>query len=123
MFVITLIVMVLFVIPFYLLVINTFKATGEFTKAPFELPHSINFDNYILAIKRMNFFVAFRNTAVITVLASTVNTLLASMTGYLFARKKWKINKIIMMAFLASMVAPFQVYMIPLVIIYGGMLG
>jgi raffinose/stachyose/melibiose transport system permease protein len=49
--------------------------------------------------------------------------IVSSMTGYLFARKKWKVNKIIFMAFLASMVAPFQVYMIPLVRIYAGVLG
>lgn len=52
-----------------------------------------------------------------------LNTLVATMTGYLFARKQWKLNKIIFMAFLASMVAPFQVYMIPLVKIYGGTFG
>ena len=49
--------------------------------------------------------------------------IISSMAGYLFARKKWKINKIIFMAFLASMVAPFQVYMIPLVRIYAGIFG
>ena len=122
-FVITLIVLILFMVPFFILVINTFKTTSEFTRAPFSLPTTFNFDNYKVAIDRMNFFTALKNTAVTTVLAVILNTLVATMTGYLFARKRWKINKIIFMAFLASMVAPFQVYMIPLVKIYGGMFG
>lgn len=122
-FIATLIAFVLFIIPFFILVLNTFKTTAEFTRAPFALPESLTFENYALAIRRMDFFVALRNTAVITVLAAIMNTLVSSMTGYLFARKRWKINKFIFMAFLASMVAPFQVYMIPLVKIYGGMLG
>lgn len=105
------------------MVINTFKTTAEFTTAPFSLPTSFKLDNYILAIKRMDFFNALKNTAIITVLAVALNTLVATMTGYLFARKQWKLNKIIFMAFLASMVAPFQVYMIPLVKIYGGTFG
>ena len=66
----------------------------------------------------MNFWSALRNTAAITVASVAVNMLIGSMTGYFFARKKWKINKVIFAAFLASMVAPFQVYMIPLVKIY-----
>ena len=65
----------------------------------------------------------YKRQAIITVLAVALNTLVATMTGYLFARKQWKLNKIIFMAFLASMVAPFQVYMIPLVKIYGGTFG
>lgn len=122
-FIIITIILILFMIPFFVLVINTFKTTAEFTTAPFSLPTSFKLDNYILAIKRMDFFNALKNTAIITVLAVALNTLVATMTGYLFARKQWKLNKIIFMAFLASMVAPFQVYMIPLVKIYGGTFG
>ena len=122
-FVVTMIVLVIFMVPFFVLVINTLKTTQEFIKTPFALPKSINFENFTLAIRRMNFWRALRNTALITVGTVVINTLVSSMTGYLFARKKWKINKVIFMAFLASMVAPFQVYMIPLVKIYAGQFG
>lgn len=122
-FILIFIVLILFMVPFFVLVINTFKTTAEFTKAPFSLPTSFSLDNYTQAIERMNFGKALFNTAFITVVTTLINTLLASMTGYFFARKRWKINKVIFACFLASMVAPFQVYMIPLVKIYGGMLG
>ncbi len=122
-FLLILIVLLLFMVPFFVLVINTFKTTAEFTKSPFSLPRSFRFDNYITAISKMNFFVALKNTAIITISATLFNTVISSMTGYFFARKKWKINKLIFMLLLASMVAPFQVYMIPLVKIYGGMLN
>lgn len=122
-FVLTLIVMILFMVPFYMLVVNSFKTTGDFIKSPFSLPKNLMLDNFSTAIQRMNFGRSLFNTAFITVLAVFVNLIVSSMTGYLFARKKWKINKIIFMAFLASMVAPFQVYMIPLVKIYAGLLG
>lgn len=122
-FMITLFVLILFMVPFFVLVINTFKTTQEFTSAPFALPKSLSFENFAVAIRRMNFWTALKNTALVTVSAMIVNTLVSAMTGYLFARKKWKINKVIFMLFLASMVAPFQVYMIPLVRIYAGTLG
>ena len=122
-FALLIVVLIIFMIPFFVLVINTFKPTTDFIKTPFALPKSLYLDNFAVAIRRMNFFKALFNTAFITVFTVLINTLVSSMTGYLFARKKWKINKIIFMAFLASMVAPFQVYMIPLVKIYAGWLG
>lgn len=122
-FIVTLIVLIFFMVPFFVLVINTFKTTPEFIKTPFALPKSVYLENFTVAVRRMNFWKALKNTAVITVGTVVVNTLVSAMTGYLFARKKWKINKVIFMAFLASMVAPFQVYMIPLVKIYAGWFG
>ena len=120
---VTLIVLLLFMVPFYMLVVNSFKPTAQFLKNPFALPEGLYLENFITAVDRMNFMKSLFNTAFITVTAVVVNMIVSSMTGYLFARKKWKINKVIFMAFLASMVAPFQVYMIPLVRIYAGILG
>ena len=122
-FLLVLLVFILYVIPFYILVLNTFKTTQEFTITPFAWPHSLSFDNYKEAIQKMNFWNSFKNTAIITVTASILNTLIASMTGYYFSRKNYRINKIIFAAFLTSMVAPFQVYMIPLFKIFGVYLG
>lgn len=122
-FIVTLIVLIFFMVPFFVLVINTFKTTPEFIKTPFALPKKIYLENFSVAVRRMNFWKALKNTAVITVGTVVVNTLVSAMTGYLFARKKWKVNKVVFMAFLASMVAPFQVYMIPLVKIYAGWFG
>ncbi|MCI9271788.1 MAG: carbohydrate ABC transporter permease [Dorea sp.] len=122
-FFLTLLVLLLFMVPFFILVINTFKTTQEFIQTPFALPKSLDFENFSVAVRRMNFWTALKNTAAVTVAAVVANTLVSAMTGYLFARKRWKINKFIFMAFLASMVAPFQVYMIPQVKIYAGRLG
>lgn len=122
-FIFTLLVLAIFMMPFLILIINTFKSTAEFIKTPFSFPTKFTLDNYILAIKRMNFWVAMINTIIITVNTVLINMIVGSMTGYLFARKKWMINKIIFAMFLAFMVAPFQVYMIPLVQIYAGNFG
>lgn len=43
------------------------------------------------------------------------------MTGYLFVRFKWRVNGILFYAMLASLALPFQVLMIPLVMLYGNM--
>ena len=43
------------------------------------------------------------------------------MCAYIFVRKDWKINKLLFLLMMFSMVIPFQVVMIPLISIYGGM--
>jgi len=106
-----------------MLVINTFKTTQEFVLNPFSFPKSLNLDNYKEAVRKMNFRVSFRNTAIISLSTTLLNTFFSSMIAYVFSRKKWKINKFLFMLLIVSMVAPFQVYMIPLVKIYGGTLG
>ena len=75
-----LVVLLLFMTPFIILVLNTFKTTSEFTKTPFALPTTWNLDNYKVAIKKMNFWVSLKNTATITVVCTLLNTLVSSMT-------------------------------------------
>lgn len=45
------------------------------------------------------------------------------MFGNLIVRNNWKANKILFVLMVASMVIPFQVLMIPLVSLYGGIFG
>lgn len=122
-YLVLIILLTIFIIPFYLLIINTFKTTQQFVLNPFSLPESLNFDNYKEAIRKMNFSLSFKNTLIISVSTTLLNTFFSSMIAYVFSRKDWKINKFLFMLLVVSMVAPFQVYMIPLVKIYGGSLG
>ena len=68
----------------------------------------------------MNFFGSFFNSLIITVFSTIGTIILSSMTAYLIVRNNWKINKLLFVLMIASMVIPFQVLMIPLVSLYGG---
>lgn len=113
--------LVLFIMPFYLMVINSFKTTQQFVDSPFSLPDAIDFKNYINAFEKMNFLNAIKNSAIITVISVAVIILTSSMAAYFLVRYKWRTNKIIFAIFVASMIVPFQAIMIPLVSIYGSM--
>nr|WP_307720070.1 carbohydrate ABC transporter permease [Paenibacillus ehimensis] len=67
----------------------------------------------------MDFMQGFLNSFVITAVAVFIILIFSSMTGYLFVRFKWKLNAILFFIMLASMALPFQVIMIPLVMLYG----
>lgn len=115
------VLLIIFLFPFLILVMNTFKTTQQFIENPISLPDQFNFDNYGKAIDAMNFFSGFINSLIITVVGVFIVVLFASMTAYLFARFKWKINKVLFFVMIASMTIPFQVVMIPLVTIYGNL--
>jgi raffinose/stachyose/melibiose transport system permease protein len=111
----------LFIMPFFLMILNSFKTTQQFTSTPFALPDNIDFKNYVGAFQKMNFMNAFKNGFIITTLSVALIILTSSMAAYFLVRMKYKINKFIFAIFVASMIVPFQAVMIPLVSIYGNM--
>jgi len=112
-----------FMMPFFVMVVNSVKTSTQFTANPFSLPTEFHWENFGEALRRMNFFNALKNSLIITVSSAILTALLSSMAAYFISRKGWKINKIIYFIFIASMTAPFQTYMIPMVQILGGKLG
>lgn len=124
-FVVLLIVLFLFVFPFLLVIINVFKTKADITSNPLALigAHGFTLDNFPEAIRKMNFFRAFGNSLLITCSSTVLTIFLSAMTAYVMVRRKWKITAALFAMMIASMVIPFQVLMIPLVSLYGGLLG
>lgn len=110
-----------FLAPFIIVLLNSFKTTPEFLANPVALPKKLDFSNYIVAFEKMKFARGFVNSLIITVFSVAFIVLFSSMTAHLFVRKKWKINQILFLLMIASMIIPFQAIMIPLVKIYGTM--
>ena len=115
----------LFIFPFILVVINVFKTKADINSNPLALigEHGFTLKNFPEAMKKMNFWRSFGNSMVITVSSTILTILLASMTSYVIVRNKWKVCGALFGLMIASMVIPFQVLMIPLVSLYGGVLG
>lgn len=116
--------LVIYLFPFLLVLINSFKAKRDVIKNPLAIIGTEGFygSNYAQAIQRMNFGRAFGNSLFITIASVLLIVLFSSMTAYLFTRNDWKINRILFSAMITSMVIPFQVLMIPIVSIYGSRL-
>lgn len=119
------ILLVMFLFPFFMVIVNVFKTKGDITSNPLAIvgAHGFTFKNFPQAIKKMNFLGAFSNSLIITVSSTVLTIVFASMTAYVMVRRKWKITAILFAMMIASMVIPFQVLMIPLVSLYGGTLG
>ena len=126
MWVLLLVLFVCFVAPFILVVINVFKTKGDITSNPLALigAHGFTLDNFPEAMRKMNFWRVFTNSAIITISSTVLTILVSSMAAFVIVRNgQWKACALLFSAMVASMVIPFQVLMVPLVSVYGGTLG
>jgi raffinose/stachyose/melibiose transport system permease protein len=114
--------LLLFITPFFLIVLNSLKTTQQFVSSPFSLPAKFSLANYSNAFARMNFLSTFANSLIITSISVVLIIATSAMAAHLLARNKWKVNKAIYAVLVASMIVPFQAVMIPLVSIYGNTL-
>lgn len=107
--------LIIYMVPFYLMLINSFKSRREIFDNTTGLPSKWNFSNYTDAIERMNMSSAFINSLIITALSIILIVLFSSMAAWTLARTKTKTSKVIFYLFVAAMIVPFQAVMLPLV--------
>lgn len=109
------ILLIIYMVPFYLMFINSFKTRREIFANTMGFPDEWNFSNYSSAIERMNMGSAFINSLIITTLSIILIVLFSSMASWTLARSKTKTSKIIFYLFISAMIIPFQAVMLPLV--------
>lgn len=107
--------LILYMTPFYLMFINSFKTRREIFADTTGLPSVWNFKNYADAMDRMGISSAFANSIIITVGSVIVILLFSSMAAWVLVRDKSTKSKVVFYIFTAGMIVPFQAVMIPLV--------
>ena len=124
--IVLIIVFIMFVIPFLLVLINVFKIKGDITSDPLALigEHGFTLQNFPDAMEKMDFWNVFKNSAIITFCATVLTILFSAMASFVIVRNQnWKACSLLFALMIASMVIPFQVLMVPLVSVYGGIFG
>lgn len=114
------VLMLLFIFPFIMVVLNAVKTDGDFLSNPMSLPSIFVFSNFTKAFEKMNFINAFFNSFTVTIFSTGLIILLSSMTAYRFVRNTSKLNNFVFFSMVGAMIIPFQAIMIPLVGIYFG---
>lgn len=117
-FVIGLVVSISYVLPFFLVFVNSFKPKDEILANPLALPVVFTWDNFAQALEKMNFFVSLGNSLIITVFSVTALILVSSMLAFYLSRTKNKFSKVTFLILVASMIVPFQALMIPFMAIF-----
>jgi multiple sugar transport system permease protein len=115
--VVILLIGLIMVYPLVWMVMSSFKETNTiFTTAGSLLPEHFTLDNYINGWKgfaKITFATFFKNSILISVLATFGTILSSAVVAYGFARFKFRGRGILFAAMLLSMMLPAQVLMIP----------
>ncbi|MBQ9308988.1 MAG: carbohydrate ABC transporter permease [Clostridia bacterium] len=119
--VIAIIMLIIYLFPFALVLVNSLKTKVTIVKHPLQLvdDKGLQWQNYQNAIDQMHFGRSFFNSLFVVGISVILLMLFASMAAWLFVRTDWAACKISFSLMLASMIVPFQVVMIPLISIYG----
>jgi len=109
--------------PFFLVVINSAKSSADIVISPINLPKNWGqmFDNMKNVINNANFnyWSSFKSSIIITIVSLALLTVFSCMAAWVLSRnekKKW--SAIIFLIFVAAMVIPFQVVMLPILTIF-----
>lgn len=109
---------ILVFLPFLLVIINAAKQSADIVISPIQLPKNwgqmfVNMGNVINS-QNFSYWSSFSSSLIITVCSLVLLCLFSSMAAWILARNKTKWSTAIFMMFVASMVIPFQVVMLPL---------
>jgi raffinose/stachyose/melibiose transport system permease protein len=118
-FVFAVIIGILYVFPFFLVVLNSIKERRTVANDPLALPTEPQWSNFTAAIDKMEFWRAISNSLIVTVLSVSAIIIASSLLAYYLSRTPSKFSSTTFLILVASMVVPFQALMIPFVGLFG----
>lgn len=111
---ILILIALVFLIPFYFLLVNSVKPFGEILSDAASWPASFQWSNYVQAWQAIEFPKAFVNSLIVTLVSNVLLLLISSMAAYQMVRHDTLFNRILFVILVAAMVVPFQSIMLPL---------
>ena len=82
----------LVLVPFWLVIVNSFKDKGESASMNLSLPSEWHFENYLVVIKEGDLIQGFTNSLMYALIATTVGVVLCAMAAFVLCRKRTKFN-------------------------------
>lgn len=105
---------ILWLSPIAATILTSFKSLEELNQGQYwTFPKSFSFQNYYEAFVKGGFSKYFLNSLIYTVPSVLAILFLSSLNGFALAKFKFKGRKIIVLTFLAGMLLPFQILLIP----------
>lgn len=113
-FLITLVIAIVFFFPIYFSLISAFKSNGDILKNAIAFPSSLYLDSFTYLWTKTDFPQAMLNSIFLTLSSIVCMIAVIPMAAYAIERTNRKWTNMVYVYFLAGMMIPFQVYMIPL---------
>ncbi len=103
--------------PFYLTVVSSLKDMSDIFSNFFGLPKRLVWDNFIYVLQRPDYFIALKNSAIITGVSIVAMVVFLPMCAYAISRRRFnsKFYNFLYFFMVAGIFIPFQVKMLPMV--------
>lgn len=111
----TVLAALVFLSPFYFVLVNSVKTLGEIMIDAASLPAVYHFENYAKVWEVIDFPRVLFNSFVVTFFSILGIVVLSSMTAYRIVRRPTLFNRILFILLISSMIIPFQSVMLQLV--------
>ncbi len=110
-----LLIMLLFSFPIVMAVLTSLKTEQEISQSVLSLPEKLQFTNYVDAMEKSGFARSLLNSCIVTFPSVVLIVICSAMGGYAIARHSSnnRIFKGLDKVYLASLMVPFQILMIP----------
>lgn len=102
--------------PMMMMGLSAFKSTREIFRNPFGLPEVWSLANFVRVWEQTNFPLYFRNSVIVTAGSVALILVLGVMASYALARYKFRGNELLYLFFLAGIMMPLKLAVIPLFI-------
>ena len=104
-----LLTVVLFLIPFYFMFVQSIKSKKESNRLSMAWPTEIHFDNYVEVFKKANLLTAFKNSALLTLFTVLGLLLTGAMAGYVIQRRKDRVTTAIQSVIMLGLMIPASI--------------
>ena len=105
---------VVMLLPFAWMLSTSLKTPAEtFAYPPIWIPSKVAWDNYTRTVAAMPFGRFYLNSLIVTVSVTVLQILVSSLAAFAFARLRFRGREALFLLYLATLMIPFQVTMIP----------
>ena len=101
-------------IPFVWMLSSSLKLDREVFAYPIKwIPETFHWENYKLIWSKVPLLTYFKNTAIIAILVTFIQTLTSSFAAYAFAKLQFRGRNVLFICYVATIAVPWQTYMLP----------
>ena len=101
-------------IPFVWMLSSSLKLDREVFTYPIRwIPETFHWENYQLIWTKVPLLTYFKNTAIIAILVTFIQTLTSSFAAYAFAKLNFRGRNVLFICYVATIAVPWQTYMLP----------
>ena len=101
-------------IPFVWMLSSSLKLDREVFSYPIHwIPETFHWENYKLIWTKVPLLTYFKNTAIIAILVTFIQTLTSSFAAYAFAKLQFRGRNVLFICYVATIAVPWQTYMLP----------